>query len=164
MPILHPFPPVISEDSEILILGSFPSVQSRNHNFYYAHPQNRFWKVLASVYGENVPESIPQKKQLLAKHRIALWDVIASCEISGSADHSIRGAIPNPVGTLLAQYPIQRIFTNGSTAYRLYMKEVYPMTVCPARGLPSTSPANAAYSLERLCIAWRDALLDSQGS
>lgn len=150
----HPFQPVFDAHSRTLILGSFPSVKSRENAFYYGHPQNRFWKVLALVLGQEAPKSVEEKKRFLMANHIALWDVIASCDITGSSDSSIRNAVPNPVGELLEGSAINRIFVNGGMAAKLYDKHLLPRLGIPAMRLPSTSPANAAWSLERLCEAW----------
>lgn len=152
---LHPIAPVWNENSRILILGSFPSVKSRETNFFYGHPQNRFWRVLAAVLGREKPESTEEKKRFLFSNRIAVWDVIGHCEIAGSADGSIRNALPNDISPLLAGSDIRQIFTNGKTAYVLYVKRIQPETGRPAIVLPSTSPANAACSFERLVAEWR---------
>ena len=154
MPI-HPIPPVWSPESEILILGSFPSVKSRESGFFYGHPQNRFWRVLAALYDEPFPETIPERRALLLRRRIALWDVLRSCEITGSSDASIRDAAPNDLRPILAGAPIRAVFVNGRTAERLYRQYAEPLTRRPAIPLPSTSPANAAWSLDRLISAWR---------
>jgi len=151
----HEFPPLYDENSRILILGSFPSVKSRQQQFYYGHPQNRFWKILAAVTGEEEPRSIPEKRALALKHGIALWDVIESCEIRGSSDSSIRNAIPTDLSRILHTGNISTIYTNGSLANRLYMKYQYPQTGMEAVALPSTSPANAAWSFERLLTCWQ---------
>ena len=155
MSVRHNIPPVFDENSRVLILGSFPSVKSREGEFFYHHPQNRFWRVLAAVCGEETPGTIPEKRALLLRHRIALWDVIASCEITGSSDASIKNAVPNDLGRILETAPIDRICTNGQTAHRLYQKYLAEQTDLPETALPSTSPANAAWSLERLTEAWR---------
>lgn len=152
----HPIAPVFDEMSRILILGSFPSVKSREAGFFYGHPQNRFWRVLAAVLGCAVPVTIDEKRDMLLAHHVAVWDVIASCEITGSSDSSIRNAVPNDVGPIAAQ--VQAIFCNGQTAFRLYGRFLEPVLGRPAIPLPSTSPANAAWSLERLTDAWRAAL------
>ena len=152
----HPFPPFFDEDSNTLILGSFPSVRSREEGFFYGHPQNRFWRVLAAVFEEaKVPQTIEQKKALLARHRVALWDVAASCEIVGSADSSLRKVIGNDLSLILDRAPIERIFLNGKAAERYYRALIEPTVGRGATVLPSTSPANAAWSLERLTEAWR---------
>lgn len=154
--IVHPIPPFYNEDSRILILGSFPSVKSRESCFFYGHPQNRFWRLMTMLYAEEkLPESIEEKKALLKRHRIALWDSIHACDISGSSDSSIRNAEPNDFSQLLGEADIRRIFTNGSTSHKIYMKYIYPLTGREAVQLPSTSPANAAWSLERLAEAWQ---------
>lgn len=152
---LHTIPPVWDADCCVLILGSFPSVRSRETGFFYGHPQNRFWRVLAAVYGEETPVSVPEKTALLLRRHLALWDVVASCEIDGSADGSIRQTIPNDIAPLLAAAPIRFVFTNGMTADRLYRRYLLPVSHIPAVPLPSTSPANAAWSPARLTDAWR---------
>lgn len=161
--VTHEFGAVYAPDSKILILGSFPSVKSREMSFYYGHPQNRFWKLLAALMGEEVPQlaDIPAKKELLLRHQIALWDVIAACRITGSSDSSIRDVVPNDIAALLEQTQITRIFANGAKAYDLYMKYAYPQTKKEIQKLPSTSPANAAYSFEKLYALWHAALADS---
>ena len=151
----HPFPPLYDEESKILILGSFPSVKSREMKFFYGHPQNRFWKVIASIFDEKIPESIEEKKELILRNHLALWDVIAECEITGSSDASIKNAKANDLSEILDNAPIQRIIVNGKTAEKLYIKYIEPVTGIKAVVLPSTSPANAAWSLERLVDAWR---------
>lgn len=151
----HPFPAVYAPDSRILILGSFPSVKSREQKFFYGHPQNRFWRVLAALLGTEVPRSVEEKRAFLLAHRIALWDVIASCEITGSSDASIRNAVPNDLSPMLETASIRQIFTNGGAAHRLYRKYVYPLTGREDIVLPSTSPANAARSLDALVDAWQ---------
>lgn len=153
--LTHPIPPVFDERSEILILGSFPSAQSRTVGFFYGHPQNRFWQVLAAVYDEALPRTVEEKKTFLINNRIALWDVIASCQIDGSADSSIRGAVPNPIGMIMEKAPIKRIFVNGRCAETLYRKYLFPQTGIPAAYLPSTSPANAAKSTKKLYEDWK---------
>ena len=152
--IIHPIPPVFNESSEVLILGSFPSVKSREAAFFYGHPQNRFWKVLAAVFGEEAPETVPRKKEFLLRHRVALWDVIGSCEIEGSSDASIRDVTVNDLNVILAKADIRQIYVNGKTAYRYYLKYTQPLTDREAVCLPSTSPANAAWSLDKLTQAW----------
>ena len=153
--LVHPFPPVYDAKSEILILGSFPSVKSRENMFYYGHPQNRFWRVLAAVYKSDVPQSIDEKVRFLLKHHIALWDVIASCDISGSSDSSIQNAVPNDLSPILNAAKIQAVFCNGTTASRLYERYLLPVTGMQAVRLPSTSPANASFSLDRLAEQWQ---------
>ena len=151
---LHEIPPVFDEHSRILILGSFPSVKSREARFFYGHPQNRFWRVLAAVTGRETPDSMPEKKEFLLQNRIALWDVIKSCEIKGSSDSSIRDVEPNDVCRILEAADIRQIYANGGTAYRLYQRYLYPMIGREAVRLPSTSPANAGCSLEALTEQW----------
>ena len=153
--IVHSFEPVYDKASEILILGTLPSVKSRENNFYYGHKQNRFWKVLATLLKEPVPETIEEKKAMLLAHRIALWDVIQSCDIKGSSDSSIKNVQPTDIGMILEKTNITRIYANGNKAGQLYKRYQFPVTGIEAMVLPSTSPANAAWSLERLCEAWQ---------
>ena len=150
----HTFEPVYDEDSEILILGTFPSVKSREQDFYYGHPQNRFWKVLANLTGEELPETIEEKKAMLLKHHIAIWDVVQSCDIIGSSDSSIKNVMPADLNRVLTNSRITKIFVNGDKAYKLYKKYCQDATGREAVKLPSTSPANAAWSLERLKHEW----------
>ncbi len=152
--IVHSFEPVYDKASEILILGTLPSVKSRENNFYYGHKQNRFWKVLATLLKEPVPDTIEEKKAMLLAHRIALWDVIQSCDIKGSSDSSIKNVQPTDIGMILEKTNITRIYANGNKAGQLYKRYQFPVTGIEAMVLPSTSPANAAWSLERLCKAW----------
>lgn len=153
--IQHPISPLFDSKSKILILGSFPSVKSREQGFFYGHPQNRFWRVLASVLQQPVPLSIKEKKAFLLQNNIAVWDVIASCTIVGSSDSSIKNAIPNDLQPILSASKVNRIFVNGGTAKKLYDRYLLPITGVDACVLPSTSPANAAWSLERLTEAWQ---------
>ena len=155
MSVQHPFPALYDEKSEILILGSFPSVKSREQGFFYGHPQNRFWRVTAAVFGCPVPQTVPEKRAFLLDNHIALWDVIASCEITGSSDSSIKNVQPNPILPILQKTGITRIFVNGGTAAKYYEKYQLPVTGIPAVKLPSTSPANAAWSVEKLVDAWK---------
>lgn len=150
----HTFDPVFDENSKVLILGSFPSVKSRENNFYYGHPQNRFWKVLARIYEVEVPQTIKEKKTFLLEHHIAVWDVIESCTIIGSSDSSIKDVVVNDFSKVQGNSAIESIYVNGGKAYELYRKYAEKQTVIEAVKLPSTSPANAAWSLERLCEAW----------
>ena len=152
--IQHPIKPVYDENSRVLILGSFPSVRSREEGFFYGHPQNRFWKVIAAVYGEAAPCTVPEKKAFLLCSHIALWDVIGSCDICGSADSSIRNVSANDLGIILDHADIRQIYVNGQAAFRYYRKYCEAETGRQAVCLPSTSPANAAWSLERLTAAW----------
>ena len=153
--IQHPIAPVFDAASKILILGSFPSVKSREAAFFYGHPQNRFWKVVSGVLGCDCPQTLAEKRSMLLAHHIALWDVIASCRIEGSSDSSIRDAQPTDLGAILNAAPIQAVFCNGQTAFRLYGRFQEARTGIPAMLLPSTSPANAAYSAERLMESWK---------
>ena len=151
----HNIPPVYDSKSEILILGSFPSVKSREGGFFYHHPQNRFWKVISAIFKADMPKNIEQKTQLLSANRIALWDVIASCDIRGSSDSDITNATPNDISKIMAYSNINKIFTNGLLAHRLYQKHLNTKTGIDDIALPSTSAANASYSLERLVEKWR---------
>ena len=152
--ILHPIPPYYNSDSKILILGSFPSVKSREQMFFYGHPQNRYWKVIASVFGAEVPVSIPEKKAFLKKHHIAMWDVIGSCDISGSSDSSIGNVTANDLSVIIENSDVKKIYVNGKTAEKYYKKYTEQKTGIKAVLLPSTSPANAAWSMDKLIDAW----------
>lgn len=152
--LLHTIPPVFNRNSKILILGSFPSVKSREAEFFYGHKKNRFWKVLANLLNESVPENAEEKKQLLLSNGIALWDVIKSCTITGSSDSSINNVVPNDIEPILQKSDISQIFTNGATADKLYKKYIYPTTKNSTIKLPSTSPANAAFTLDKLLREW----------
>ncbi len=152
--IIHPISPIFDENSRILILGSFPSVKSREEGFFYGHPQNRFWKVTSAVFGEDTPRTVEEKKSFLIRNRIALWDVIGSCDIAGSSDSSIRNVSANDLSMILDSADIRQIFVNGQTAFKYYRKYSEKETGRPAICLPSTSPANAAWSAERLTAAW----------
>lgn len=151
----HNIEPVYDTNSRILILGSFPSVKSREGQFFYHHPQNRFWKILTAITGDNFMTDIDEKRRLLLKNRIAVWDVIASCTIHGSSDSSIQDVVPNDVNRILKEAPIEHIFTNGNKSHEMYRKYLLPVTNIPAVKLPSSSPANAAWSLPRLIEAWK---------
>lgn len=153
--IFHPIAPIWDEHSKVLILGSFPSVKSREGMFFYHHPQNRFWKTLAAVFETAVPQTIEEKKAFLLWHNIALWDSIGSCEITGSQDSSIRNVTPNDIAGLLRQTNISAIFCNGAASYDCYNRYILPQTGIEAEKLPSTSPANAAWNAERLTAAWQ---------
>jgi len=146
----HPFGPLYGENSRILILGSFPSVRSREQHFFYGHPQNRFWKVIAALYGREAPVTIPEKKELILGHGLALWDSIASCVITGSSDASIREVRANDLSVILDHSPIQAICCNGKTSWQQYEKLIRPQTGREALCLPSTSPANAQWTLQTL--------------
>ncbi len=156
--IEHGIPPVYGPGCRVLVLGSFPSVKSREAAFFYGHPQNRFWKMLGAVYGCAPPETVEQKKAFLLAHGIALWDVIARCRITGSSDASIRDAAPNDLSLVLNACPIERILANGATAAALYERFCLPQTGIPAIRLPSTSPANASFNLQRLVESWKPQL------
>ena len=148
----HTIEPVFDENSKILVLGSFPSVKSREANFFYGHPQNRFWKVVSLVFGEECPVTVDEKKAFLLKNNIAVWDVIKSCDIEGSSDSSIKNVTPNDISEILVKSQIKQIFTNGNTAHKLFTKYNPQYN---AIKLPSTSPANASFSVEKLILEWR---------
>ena len=162
--IKHPIEPLYNESSKILILGSFPSVKSREVGFFYGHPQNRFWRVISSLLGENVPMTAEEKKTLLLKRKIAVWDVIASCEILGSADSTIKNVTPNDLTPILREAKIEKIFVNGKTAEKYYNAYIRDTISRVATVLPSTSPANAAWSIERLISAWQVILKTTERS
>ncbi len=148
--IIHPFEAFCGHDPKILILGSFPSVKSRENNFFYGHPQNRFWKVISAVVNCPIPTDVEAKKQMLDRYGIALWDSIHSCEITGSSDSSIKNVTPNDIRPILEKYDIKAIFANGKTSGMYYEKYIEPICGVKATVLPSTSPANAAWSVQRL--------------
>lgn len=158
MRVTHEFEPFYDENSKILILGSIPSPKSRELGFYYMHPQNRFWKVLSSVFGEEVPLSIDNKKQFLKKHNIALWDVLESCDIDGASDSSIKNPIPNDIEEILKNSKVKRIYTTGKTAHKLYNKYILNKIGIEVIYLSSTSPANARMSLEELVNEYKNIL------
>ncbi len=153
--LVHPIAPVFDKDSKVLILGSFPSVKSREEGFFYGHPQNRFWKVTSQVFGEELPVTIEEKKAFLIRNHIALWDVIGSCEIDGSSDSSIRDVTVNDLSVILGTADIRAIFLNGKKAEQYYLKYLFPVLKRDAVCLPSTSPANAAWNLDKLTDAWK---------
>lgn len=153
--IVHPIPPFVNNNSRVLILGSFPSVKSREQGFFYGHKQNRFWKVLSGVFGLSEPITIADKRAILTACRVALWDVIGSCEIKGSSDSSITNVTPNDISAILSSSKIEKIFVNGNTAKKYYDKYIKDKVGIDAICLPSTSPANAAFSLKKLISAWQ---------
>lgn len=153
--VVHTIPPLYDSHSRVLLLGSIPSPKSREIGFFYGHPQNRFWRVLAAVLGEEVPQTIEEKRTMCLKHHVALWDTIARCDIVGASDTSIRNAEPNDIGKLVRESEITRIFATGGKSAELYRKLIEPQLHIPITQLPSTSPANAAWSLERLIEAYR---------
>ncbi len=153
--VVHNIEPLYNGDSKILILGSFPSVKSREAEFFYAHPQNRFWKVVAAVFGEKVPLDIDEKKALILNHNLAVYDVIYSCEITGSSDSSVKNVVPSDLEPIIANSKITKVFVNGRTAEKYYKKYTLKKTGIECVVLPSTSPANAAYSLDKLVSKWQ---------
>ena len=163
MNITHPFKPIYNKYSKVLILGSFPSVKSREHEFYYAHPQNRFWKVIANICNMKIPTTIKEKEEMLIKNNIAIWDVIESCDIEASADSSIKNVVVNDISKIIAESNIKKVLFNGNVAYDYFMKyynrKENNLNLKILNGLeyiklPSTSPANAKYSLEKLIEIW----------
>lgn len=160
--VMHPLMPIYAAHSHTLILGTMPSPASRAAGFYYAHPQNRFWPTLAAVYGESVPTDNEARAQMILSHDLALWDVLAQCNIDGAADASIHNPVPNDIASLLAAARISRVLTTGATAAKLYRKLVEPVTGMPCRALPSTSAANARMPLSELIEIYRDALLPGE--
>ncbi len=151
----HPFPPLYDKNSKILILGSFPSVKSREQMFFYGHPQNRFWKVLSAVMGDETPVTIEEKRNFLLSNSIALWDVIASCDITGSSDSSIKNVVANELSEIFDNADIKQIFVNGKTAEKYYNKYIRDVIKREAICLPSTSPANAGWHVDKLIIEWK---------
>lgn len=156
--LVHPFDPVYDASSRILILGSFPSVRSREEGFYYGHPRNRFWRVLAAVLGEDAPGSVPEKKAMLLRHGIALWDAAAQCEIAGSLDSAMKRAEANDITPILRAARIETVITNGKKAHEIYEKAIFPRCGVKDVVLPSTSAANASFSTEELIRIWRAAI------
>ena len=158
MRVSHEFPPVFDNSSEILILGSFPSVKSRQESFFYANPQNRFWKLMAQLLNESTPKDTKDKIVMIKKHKIALWDVIESCDIVGSSDSSISNVVPVDISQILSRANIIKVYANGGKAFELYNKYLYPKTQLDITKLPSTSPANAGYSFDKLLSEWKKIL------
>lgn len=152
--VKHTFEPIYDENSKILILGSLPSVKSREQGFYYGHPQNRFWKVLAGLLKWEEPVTIEEKKKMLLENKIAIWDVLESCDIQGSSDSSIKNAVAADIPGLLEKTKIEKIYVNGTTAGKYYKKYLYPLTGVEAVVLQSTSPLNCRYNLEKLTVNW----------
>jgi len=153
--VVHPFAPIFDRGSRILVLGSLPSVLSRENRFYYGHPQNRFWRVLAAVFEEPTPDTIDEKTAMLLRNGVALWDAVAECDVIGSSDASIRNVKPTDLARIFDACTIEAVFANGRTAAKYYDRYQKPLYGRPITALPSTSPANAAWSLERLTAAWR---------
>lgn len=153
--VYHVFPPLYNENSKILILGTIPSPKSRENGFYYSHPQNRFWRVMASVFDTDIPKSIDEKSTLMLRNNIALWDVLESCEISGAEDSSIKSEKPNDLNLIIKNTQVHTIFTTGKKAFALYNKYCLCSTNIQAVRLPSTSPANCAVSLDKLIEEYR---------
>jgi hypoxanthine-DNA glycosylase len=159
--MIHPFEPVFDEESRVLILGTFPSIKSRLSGFYYGHPQNRFWKVIARITNtDQIPQTIDQKKCMLLKNKIALWDVLQCCDIKGSSDSSIKNATPTDLSTILKKTNISCIYANGLQTYQFYCKYYGEHSELKITKLPSTSAANAKYSLEQLVAIWAQIIID----
>lgn len=156
--LTHPIKPIYNSESEILILGTFPSVKSREQGFFYGHPQNRFWKVIARIYDCDAPVTITEKTAFLLDKHIALWDIIKSCEITGSSDSSIKNVQPNDISEIISNSQVKRIFLNGKKAQQLYKKYIEDHIKTEAVCLPSTSPANASFSEDRLYEVWKRAI------
>lgn len=153
--VVHPLAPICDASSRVLILGTMPSPKSREIGFYYGHPQNRFWKVMAAIFNEPVPQTNAEREALVLAHGVALWDVLASCSIKGAADGTIADCTPNDIASLLGKAPIRAIFCTGAKAAELYRRLCEPSTGMPCTRLPSTSPANAAVSLPQLIEAYQ---------
>ena len=153
--IFHAFEPVFDKESRVLILGTMPSPKSRELGFYYSHPRNRFWPVMAKIFGEEVPKTPDEKKNFCLRNKIALWDVLKECDIEGASDSSIKNAVPNDLSIILNSANIKAVFTTGTTAAKLYKKFLEPKTNIPAKALPSTSPANAKIGLENLAEEYK---------
>lgn len=152
----HTAAPIFNENSRTLVLGTFPSPKSRQVKFFYGHPQNRFWRVIAAVTGNNTPETVEEKTAMLLENKIALWDVIASCNVTGADDASITNVTVNDLSKILHTARIERIYTNGGKAHQLYRKHLLSQTGIEDIVLPSTSPANARWSLEMLVSKWHE--------
>ena len=152
--IVHPFEPFFRADSKILIVGSLPSVKSRENGFYYGHPQNRFWKMLAMIFSEETPSLIEEKQRLLEKHKIAVYDSIRECTICGSSDSSISNVIPSDIEKIVSACKITKILANGKTAAKYFLKYQDEKLCSMLKTLPSTSPANAVYSVQKLVEIW----------
>ncbi len=148
-----PFEPVFNENSRLLIVGTWPSPLSRANGFYYGNPQNRFWGLLAKLFGTELPITLEDKKKIILNNNLALWDTLQSCDIKGASDASICNEVPSDIAALCKKAPIKRVLCNGSKAYQLYTK--FQKDCPPAVKLPSTSPANAACSMDMLCEQWK---------
>lgn len=159
--LTHPFAPVIDAECDTLILGSFPSVKSREAGFYYGHPQNRFWRVLGTLYHDDPGQSAAERTAFLLRHHLAVWDAAGCCTVTGSSDASVKNVVPNDLRPLIEASHIRRVFCNGSLSYAIYTKHCEPLTHLPAVRLPSTSPANASQTLDKLCESWRVLLFDN---
>lgn len=152
--ITHPLSPLYQENSKILILGSFPSVQTRSYGFFYGHPQNRFWPLMSALFGETLSNEIADRRDFLLRHQIAVYDSIYQCDIIGSSDASIQNVVPSDLSEIFEQGQIEQVFCNGATSYKYYQKYHAPHTQLAGIKLPSTSPANARFRLDDLLEAW----------
>lgn len=164
MRVTHTFPPFINKDSEIIILGTMPSVKSREAGFFYMHPQNRFWRLLSDVYGDDFPKSTDEKRAFLKKHQIALYDVLESCDITGSSDSSIKNPIPADIPSIIKNTAVSRIFVTGKTAEKLYKKYLEDKTGIKCICLPSPSPANCAVKYEDMLNTYKSRLLNRESN
>ena len=152
--VVHDFQPVFNKESKILMLGTMPSPKSREVGFYYGHPRNRFWKVVSDVCGEEMPQTKGEKIAFALRNRIAVWDVLAGCEIKGAEDASIRNPVANDMDLILKNADIRAIFATGQKAAQLYKKYCQSKTGMDIICLPSTSPANCSVSYEKLFEAY----------
>lgn len=162
--LIHPFQPLYNSTSRVLILGSFPSLKSREHNFFYSHPQNRFWRIIAALFNKELPTSIEEKKDMLLSNHLALWDVLYHVDIVGSSDSSIKNAVPTNLVPILNNSNITAIFCNGKTAWQYFQKYQSRTLKMDAVLLPSTSPANAAWNFARLLEAWKKIIVPARKS
>ncbi len=154
--VIHPFDPLYDKQSRILILGSFPSPQSRKQQFFYGHPQNRFWRIMAKVLDEDVPCTIEEKKEMMKRNHIALYDAIYSCDIIKASDSSIRNVVPSDLSSIIEGSKISRIYCNGRKSFECFLRYQKDIIKMDAIMLPSTSPANASFTLEKLYESWKE--------
>ena len=159
--IIHPLKPLYRADSKLLILGSFPSVKTREYGFFYGHPFNRFWPLMAALFQEEISTKIEDRRAFLLRHKIAVYDSIYQCDIVGSSDASIQNVVPTNLRPIFETAEIRQVFCNGQTSYYYYQK--YHAESCGIQGvkLPSTSPANARYRLDDLVKEWQSVVAAS---